>query len=198
MELSDLPPTDAPLLGEPPAIELVNATYAVRGRLRDGLGSVPQLASWLHGMRPRLSVALTDADLHRLDEVDLAAAHALRDAVRALATAAVTDTAAPPDAVDVLNAAVRRVPAWPELVWGEQPVARRRIGGPPVPAVLAELAASAVSLFTGSEFTELRACPGPGCVLFFVKDHSRRAWCSPGCGNRARAARHYDRSRRSL
>ncbi|MFH9354859.1 CGNR zinc finger domain-containing protein [Kitasatospora sp. NPDC017646] len=35
----------------------------------------------------------------------------------------------------------------------------------------------------------LRACPGPGCVRFFVKDHPRRGWCGPGCGNRARAGR---------
>ncbi|MGW3040938.1 CGNR zinc finger domain-containing protein [Kitasatospora sp. NPDC001159] len=41
----------------------------------------------------------------------------------------------------------------------------------------------------------LRACHGPGCVQFFVKDHPRREWCGPGCGNRARAARHYHRQR---
>jgi predicted RNA-binding Zn ribbon-like protein len=35
----------------------------------------------------------------------------------------------------------------------------------------------------------------PNCVLFFIKDHPRREWCSPGCGNRARVAHHYDRHR---
>jgi predicted RNA-binding Zn ribbon-like protein len=43
---------------------------------------------------------------------------------------------------------------------------------------------------------ELRACQGPGCVLFFIRDR-RREWCSHGCGNRARAARHYARARQS-
>ncbi|MFI6847287.1 CGNR zinc finger domain-containing protein [Kitasatospora sp. NPDC050467] len=36
--------------------------------------------------------------------------------------------------------------------------------------------------------------PGPGCVLYFVKKHPRREWCSAGCGTRARAARHYERT----
>jgi hypothetical protein len=42
----------------------------------------------------------------------------------------------------------------------------------------------------------LRACGAPGCVLMFLKDHPRREWCSNACGNRARQARHYDRTRK--
>jgi predicted RNA-binding Zn ribbon-like protein len=42
---------------------------------------------------------------------------------------------------------------------------------------------------------ELKACGGPGCVLYFVRDHPRREWCSEGCGNRARVARHYRRTK---
>ncbi|WP_262852467.1 CGNR zinc finger domain-containing protein [Mumia quercus] len=44
----------------------------------------------------------------------------------------------------------------------------------------------------------IRRCAGPGCVLHFY-DRSRRGdrqWCSmAGCGNRAKAARHYSRSK---
>ncbi|MDR6317410.1 putative RNA-binding Zn ribbon-like protein [Actinoplanes couchii] len=57
------------------------------------------------------------------------------------------------------------------------------------------MADEAIALFTGAARDDLRACPGPGCVLHFVRDSPRREWCSPGCGNRARAARHYARSR---
>jgi predicted RNA-binding Zn ribbon-like protein len=32
--------------------------------------------------------------------------------------------------------------------------------------------------------------------LYFVKRHPRREWCSAGCGNRARVARHYHRHRK--
>ena len=54
---------------------------------------------------------------------------------------------------------------------------------------------AAVRLFTGPERESLRACHAPGCVLYFVKSHPRREWCSVACGNRVRAARHYQRAR---
>ncbi|HEY5833083.1 MAG TPA: CGNR zinc finger domain-containing protein [Streptomyces sp.] len=41
----------------------------------------------------------------------------------------------------------------------------------------------------------LRACPAPRCVRYFVKQHPRREWCRPSCGNRARVARHSARRR---
>ncbi|WP_433236869.1 CGNR zinc finger domain-containing protein [Streptosporangium sp. CA-135522] len=49
-------------------------------------------------------------------------------------------------------------------------------------------------MLNGSVEADLRACHAPGCVLFFVKDHHRREWCSAACGNRARAARHYSQT----
>lgn len=64
-----------------------------------------------------------------------------------------------------------------------------------VARTLATITAEAVELFTGERHSRLRACYAPGCVLYFVKDHPRREWCSAACGNRARAARHYRRHR---
>ncbi|GAA4549378.1 CGNR zinc finger domain-containing protein [Pseudonocardia xishanensis] len=84
---------------------------------------------------------------------------------------------------------------WSSLVWaeGEHPRRERHGDAPPAPTVVAALAEQGVELFAGDQ--ELRACPGPGCVLYFVKRHPRREWCSAGCGNRARVARHYRRHR---
>jgi predicted RNA-binding Zn ribbon-like protein len=81
------------------------------------------------------------------------------------------------------------------LLWPDR-VAHRSVAAgvrPPL-AALSAVAASAVELFGASD-DRLRACPAPGCVLYFVKDHQRREWCSAACGNRARARRHYDRHR---
>jgi predicted RNA-binding Zn ribbon-like protein len=39
----------------------------------------------------------------------------------------------------------------------------------------------------------LGACHGPNCVLYFARVPARRQWCSTGCGNRARVARHHRR-----
>ena len=62
-------------------------------------------------------------------------------------------------------------------------------------SALAGLGHEAIELFTGPAAVNLRACNAPGCVLYFVKSHPRREWCSEACGNRARAARHYQRVR---
>jgi len=63
-------------------------------------------------------------------------------------------------------------------------------------SALAQLGQDAVELLTGPAAVRLRACNAPGCVLYFVKTHPRREWCSEGCGNRVRAARHYQRTRK--
>jgi len=60
----------------------------------------------------------------------------------------------------------------------------------PVVAGLARVALEAQHLL-GEDAATLHACYAPGCVLYFVRSHPRREWCSNACGNRARAARHY-------
>ena len=60
---------------------------------------------------------------------------------------------------------------------------------------LAQVADQSVGLLAGQDAARLRACYAPGCVLYFVKTHPRREWCSVACGNRVRAARHYQRAR---
>ncbi|MGN9785543.1 CGNR zinc finger domain-containing protein [Nonomuraea sp. ZG12] len=66
--------------------------------------------------------------------------------------------------------------------------------GRPVAAVLAAIAEDAIILFGGPSRHKVYACQGPGCMLHFVRE-TRREWCSGGCGNRARAARHYAKVR---
>ena len=58
---------------------------------------------------------------------------------------------------------------------------------------LSSITRDAIDLMTGDTRASVRACHAPGCVLYFVKDHPRREWRSTACGNRARAARHYER-----
>ncbi len=181
--------------GEPPPVELANTTYAVRGRVQDGLETVEQLTEWLARMNDRLPVPLTAAGLRSVDEADLARAREIRDAVRAIADHVVRGKRPAAKDLDQLNRHVAAAPCRRELAWQEGPVATVRSEGPPVTAALAALAQNAVDLFAGPALAALRACHGPGCVLFFVKDHPRREWCSAGCGNRARAARHYARVR---
>lgn len=60
------------------------------------------------------------------------------------------------------------------------------------------IARSAVDLLVGGELDRVKQCPGPSCGWLFVdasRNRSRR-WCaSKLCGNRARVAAHYRRTR---
>jgi predicted RNA-binding Zn ribbon-like protein len=107
-------------------------------------------------------------------------------------------------AVGVVNRACATAPSWSELQWTrdpapaappEEPRPRRvaRTAHAPALAAVAAIAEEAVALLAGPDRLLLRACRAPGCVLYFVRNHPRREWCSDGCGNRARVARHYQR-----
>ena len=157
------------------SVELMNTFSLDRGEVRDELAA-------------RLELPLVD----RFRE--------LRTALRRLAAEVVADdrpaALVPMDvaeAVDVVNRACASVPTWSELAWASAPtrVSRSAHDGPE--NALARVAEDAVDLFTGPRGGDLRACHGPGCVLYFLRDHPRREWCSAGCGNRARVARHYQR-----
>lgn len=191
--VADLAGGGSPLLGERLPIELANTRYAVRGRPRDGLTTTEHLAAWLRDCRARLLTGLTDDDLLGVTEGELAVARQLRDAVHALLAAVVAGDDPPEDAVATVNQVARSVPRWPQLRWGERPTMASGTVGRPVAAAVAEMADGAIDLFAGPHRELIRACRAPGCVLFFLKEHPRRTWCSEGCGNRARVARFHAR-----
>ena len=64
--------------------------------------------------------------------------------------------------------------------------------------ILWSIALSAAELLTLPELHSVRECEAPDCVWLFLdtsRNHSRR-WCDmKSCGNRAKARRHYQRSR---
>lgn len=182
-----------PILGEPLPLELANTRFAHRGHEHEGLREPADLSAWLRQVRDRLPAAPSDRDLDGIGPAELAAARALRDALRTLFTAATAGTAPDADAAEVVNRAVRAAPQWRELATDDGLAAVTRTAAPPVSAALAAIADEAVGLLTGPDAAALRACAAPGCMLFYRKDHPRRAWCSPRCSNRVRAARHYAR-----
>jgi predicted RNA-binding Zn ribbon-like protein len=130
-------------------------------------------------------------------DADLAAAHALRDAVRELLMAAIEGRAPAASAVAAVNDASALAPAADQLRWDDEGPVRRRSapGATDVQRALAALAEDAIGLVCGERRGDLIACEAPGCVRLLLKDHPRRHWCSTRCGDRVRAARHYRRSR---
>lgn len=200
--------TYAPLLNEPLPVELMNTIWADRTGVHDALRDPDGTRSWLCAVSPRIDVMTPDGpgtlssaglDLPGRRLIDL------RDALRRLAAeatadpraTAVSDTRDLHAAVSALNEAARAAPRWSALTWtpGREPARTVRASGPAAWAALSAIAEEAIVLFCHDGRRHLRACLAPGCVLYFVKNHPRREWCSAGCGNRARAARHYQRHR---
>jgi len=69
----------------------------------------------------------------------------------------------------------------------------------PLDSILWPIAQSAADLLTSPELAEVRMCEAPDCAWLFL-DQSRnrsRRWCDMKvCGNRQKARRHYQRTRR--
>ncbi|MFH8477604.1 CGNR zinc finger domain-containing protein [Streptomyces sp. NPDC018055] len=97
-----------------------------------------------------------------------------------------------------LNAAAARELVAPQLEWPVEGAPAARLlsaGGDPRVRLVAALARDAVDFLSGPEREQLRACHAPRCVRYFIRSHGRQEWCRPSCGNRARVARHYERTR---
>jgi predicted RNA-binding Zn ribbon-like protein len=181
-----------PVRDEPISIELHNTLYAVDGEVVDGLCDERSATAWLAAIADRLP----NAGRGRPPSAERL--RALRQAVRELLRASVDGATPPASAVEVVNRHSAGVPRARHLTWRDgAPVAEWQ----PVRAlrsdiVLAHLAGDAIDLVTSPGRGQIRACDAPGCVLAFVRHRTRREWCSVACGNRARQARHYHRSKR--
>ena len=184
------PVYEGPLRGQPLPVELHNTLYASGGAARDGIADAAGLRAWLSAGAGDLPGAAGAVDAGRIAEF-----HALRGAARAALRARADDRAVPAAARRALNAAAAVAPRSPQLLPDGRAAVREHCADPTT-IVLAALAAATIELIGGPEAPPLRACGAPGCVLLFVADRPRRAWCSDACGNRARQARHYARQRR--
>jgi predicted RNA-binding Zn ribbon-like protein len=182
-----------PVLGEPLALEFANTRFAHRRHELEGLQAPEDLADWLRRVHDRLPVVPGDRDLDAIGPAQLAAACELRDALRTLLAAATAGATLDPGAAETLNRTARGAPQWHELSTQPQPTAAIYTAAPPVCAALAAIAEDGIRLLTGPDAAALRACAAPGCILYYRKNHPRRAWCSPRCSNRVRSARHYER-----
>lgn len=181
-----------PIRDEPLAIELHNTLYVSGGKVVDGLATEASAHAWLHALADRLPSEGNGRLPTRTELIRL------RDPVREALHAAVHGDAPSRSSLEIINRISAGAPHSPRARWrpGAPPVAEVDLhGASHAEAVLAAFAANTIGLLTGPGRHALRACGASGCVLLFLKDHPRREWCSAVCGNRARQARHYARTR---
>lgn len=196
----------SPLLGQALPVELMNTIWGDRHGIHDSLASVEDARSWISAVNPRLEPPARER-AGKLTDDELAPLRDLRDALRRIAAERTGDpreraASAMADlgtAIDTVNEHARRAQIRPilELAKGGAIVERSKTAAAPHELLVGTLATAAIGLFGHPNDVDLRACLAPGCVLYFIKDHPRREWCSTACGNRARAARHYARHGRA-
>jgi predicted RNA-binding Zn ribbon-like protein len=178
-------------------IRLMATIWADTAGVHDDLGAGADVDAWLDAVGIERSGELAGADewelaLRLRDSIRRLAAEVTEDG-RDTARSATTDVAT---AVRDLNDVVAHLPV-PQIRVAEGGVLRETVStnGSVVAAGLAGVAQESIALLGGPEAGKIRACYAPGCVLYFMKTHPRREWCSVACGNRVRAARHYEKVR---
>jgi predicted RNA-binding Zn ribbon-like protein len=180
--------------GRDRCLALADTVVVVRGaETIDLLVTEADLRRWLEAHEPWLGpVAPRDAPA-------LPTVHRLRAAIRDLLFAASRGESLSRDAAAVLNEYAAASPSYRRLeVSGtRRPRAVRVSAGDRPSQVLAVVADAAIDLISGPDLERLRICPAPSCGMFFLEGRSGQQWCSTSCGNRARVARHYDRTKRA-
>ncbi|MFC9176533.1 CGNR zinc finger domain-containing protein [Streptomyces sp. NPDC057107] len=184
-------PDPRPLTGEPLALDLLNTRWIGADGPRDLLESESGLAIWLDSEPVRTRTAplappVGRATLDRLLET--------RRALEALTAAATRREPAEPATAAALNEA---------LSHGR---IRRTLGPDGLPESAVELddpawgpawlAADNWLHLVADRPDRIRPCANHTCVLHFydISKNGTRRWCSmAGCGNRAKAQRHYAR-----
>ncbi|QNE20458.1 hypothetical protein F1D05_24290 [Kribbella qitaiheensis] len=132
---------------------------------------------------------------------ELAATRRLRTAIRDVLDSQLAGVRPLATSVEDINAASAGAPSSRRLVLrGRELDAETRwhseYGGS---AALAAIAGEVIELMADPErLSTLRRCANPNCSMLFLAEHKRRQWCVGSvCGNRARVARHYQRTKQS-
>jgi len=178
-------------------LDLANTVVAREGRAVDLLTDANALRRWLAGAGLG---AGDESDDSRARRQAFRTARELRAAVRTIAEAMIAGDRITDDAVSVVNRVLEARPTFDQVVREEDGFRRvsRTASRTPL-ALLTPVAASAARLLTGLDPARVSRCDARGCVLVYYdasRNRSRR-WCSMArCGNRAKVARHYRRSRR--
>jgi predicted RNA-binding Zn ribbon-like protein len=193
-----------PVAHEPLPITLANTITIDRGRVHDSLAQRADLQRWVHDIGERIH--LSPPPPSGSDAIANSAAErliSLRDAIRRLAAEHTQDPRTlgqspvpdAPAAITIINNTSSLSSVWPELEWHNSTASRRDVwaGGTYLDALCTVLARHTINLSTSPPWDQLHPCLAPACAHYFLKDHIRRQWCGPNCGNRARVARHTQR-----
>lgn len=184
-EMQDAYPSAAPMLADQRALDMLNTQARKDGAVLDYWQSGDEVLRWLE----QAGITAEAASAVDRDQL-LAQARALRALARRLVEGRKEDKT---EDIGALNAYLHACPSTPHLEQSSdgQLVLTRIARGEPIASLLGALAQDLAQLLVEGDFSLVRQCEHPDCVLWFydrTKAHKRR-WCSMAlCGNRHKAA----------
>lgn len=184
-------------------LDFINTLFVLNGQPVDLLATFSDLVTWL------VQVDLvTEEEAKKIERQwggqaqgtqTLEQARAFRVTLREMVERIAAGRPVPQDAIEAINEMLRSRIGYPQLTrrsgkfergyHAESQEANQLLG------LLAEVASD---LLCRCDFSLIKKCQNPACVLFFydtTKNHARH-WCSMTiCGNRSKVAAHYRRHR---
>jgi len=188
--------SDFLFLANDPCLDFVNTEVVLEGVRTDMLRGFADLADWLekagiaaHGDASRLAAKWAGTP-----EADRAldAARKLRGLLRSSVMMAEKRRSVPASLAGLLTDFLRTPRQRVEVVSSKGRLQTKLNWLLEKPAdLLVPIAHSAANFFATADYSAIRKCEDPACILYFYdtsKNHTRR-WCSMGlCGNRAKVA----------
>jgi predicted RNA-binding Zn ribbon-like protein len=179
-----------------PSLDFVNTEVILAGVRTDLLQSFGDLTQWFEGA----SLA-SAADMQKLAKAwkdtpearaTLENARALRSVLRSAAERVAGIGRVPSNLAGVLGKELRRPRLATEVLQSQGKLTTKPRWVLEKPRdLLVLIAHHAANFFATADYSAIRKCENPGCILFFYdtsKNHTRR-WCSMElCGNRSKVA----------
>lgn len=183
---------EAPLVADHLALDLLNTQAGVGAAQQDFWRSGDDVLHWLQ----RAGIDAGEVDGVAAKATLLDEARALRALARDLVALRKRGERGEPAPLNRYLAAMASTPV---LAWDADGPHLTHCGAPPSPQrALGVIADAVASLLVDGDFSLVRQCEHPDCVLWFydrTKSHRRR-WCSMAlCGNRHKAAEFRKRAR---
>ena len=200
------PNPDIPFLfvGNHLCLDFINTQLVLNGQPADLLATFSDLVMWLVQVH-----LLTQNEAKKIEKQwgsqvkgteILEQTRAFRATLREMVERIAVGRPVPQAGIEAINEMLRYRVGYPQLTRRSGKFERRYQAEPrDANHLLGLLAEAASDLLCTSDFSLIKKCQNPACILFFydtTKNHARH-WCSMSlCGNRSKVAAHYRRHRK--
>jgi predicted RNA-binding Zn ribbon-like protein len=187
-------------VADDPCLDFLNTQMILKGEPIDTLETFEDLVEWVRESPIEVNVDLNSKKLNREGEQALNEAKQFRKVLRDTVINLIHQKRVPDSTLEAINHYMRLRDSHPVLLRQKNRFLKKsddKIQSPN--DLLAVIAETAANLFSTVDFSLIHKCENEKCILFFydtTRNHARR-WCSMTvCGNRQKAATHYEKVRK--